>query len=69
MRFINELEGYSWGVSTRIGRAHSKDNRYFLRRLPMNDMDDIALVKAKLGGAYDWLGMPQLIVRVMKNIF
>lgn len=72
-QFINELRrlliesGYTWGVSTRIGLTSSSDNRYFIRRLPMNDSDDEALVKAKLNGAYDWLRIVQLIVKVIKT--
>jgi peptidoglycan/xylan/chitin deacetylase (PgdA/CDA1 family) len=47
--------GYHQGVSTRIGTARPQEDRYFLRRLPMNSMDDIALFDAKLQGGYDWL--------------
>ena len=47
--------GYCQGVSTRIGRAHVHEDRYFLRRLPMNSLDDRVLFVAKLQGAYDWL--------------
>jgi hypothetical protein len=47
--------GYSQGVSTRIGLARPDEDRYFLRRLPMNSLDDIALFSAKLRGGYDWL--------------
>jgi peptidoglycan/xylan/chitin deacetylase (PgdA/CDA1 family) len=47
--------GYNQGVSTRIGLARQDEDRYFLRRLPMNSLDDSALFGAKLRGAYDWL--------------
>jgi peptidoglycan/xylan/chitin deacetylase (PgdA/CDA1 family) len=47
--------GYQQGVSTRIGVARPPEDRYFLRRLPMNSMDDIPLFDAKLQGGYDWL--------------
>jgi peptidoglycan/xylan/chitin deacetylase (PgdA/CDA1 family) len=47
--------GYKQGVSTRIGLARPGEDQYFLRRLPMNTLDDIALFSAKLRGAYDWL--------------
>ena len=47
--------GYHQGVSTRIGTARRQEDRYFLRRLPMNSLDDLALFGAKLQGGYDWL--------------
>jgi peptidoglycan/xylan/chitin deacetylase (PgdA/CDA1 family) len=47
--------GYRQGVSTRIGLARRGEDQYFLRRLPMNTLDDIALFSAKLRGGYDWL--------------
>ena len=51
--------GYACSVTTRIGRAGLGDNRYALRRLPVNDEDDLALLRAKLEGAYDWLAVIQ----------
>jgi peptidoglycan/xylan/chitin deacetylase (PgdA/CDA1 family) len=47
--------GYHQGVSTRIGTARPHEDCYFLRRLPMNSLDDIPLFDAKLQGGYDWL--------------
>jgi peptidoglycan/xylan/chitin deacetylase (PgdA/CDA1 family) len=47
--------GYQQGVSTRIGTARPQEDCYFLRRLPMNSMDDTPLFDAKLRGGYDWL--------------
>jgi peptidoglycan/xylan/chitin deacetylase (PgdA/CDA1 family) len=47
--------GYRSGVTTIIGAAAAKDNRYFLKRLPVNAHDDIRFFKAKLEGGYDWL--------------
>jgi peptidoglycan/xylan/chitin deacetylase (PgdA/CDA1 family) len=47
--------GYDNGVSTRIGLARREEDRYFLRRLPMNSLDDVPLFGAKLRGGYDWL--------------
>jgi peptidoglycan/xylan/chitin deacetylase (PgdA/CDA1 family) len=47
--------GYRAGVTTSIGCATFNDNPFFLRRLPVNNNDDIALFKAKLDGDYDWL--------------
>jgi hypothetical protein len=47
--------GYSNGVSTCIGTARPHEDQYFLRRLPMNSLDDGELFAAKLQGGYDWL--------------
>lgn len=46
---------YQVGVSTAIGTATADDDRFFLRRLPVNSSDDDALLRAKLEGGYDWL--------------
>jgi len=50
---------YGLCVTTTIGRARLDDDRLALRRLPVNDCDDLRLLKAKLDGAYDWLAKPQ----------
>ncbi len=47
--------GYENGVSTIIGTADEKGDRFFMRRLPVNSGDDPQLFQAKLEGAYDWL--------------
>jgi peptidoglycan/xylan/chitin deacetylase (PgdA/CDA1 family) len=47
--------GYRQGVSTRIGMARQQEDCFFLRRLPVNSLDDIPLFEAKLQGGYDWL--------------
>ncbi len=64
----NTLErcGYKYGVSTRIGAATDKDDRYFLKRIPVNSGDDIPLFKAKLEGGYDWLYRPQQLFKLIK---
>lgn len=51
--------GYECCVTTRIGKAMAGDDHYTLKRLPVNDCDDLSLFKAKLEGAYDWLALPQ----------
>jgi peptidoglycan/xylan/chitin deacetylase (PgdA/CDA1 family) len=58
--------GYHQGVSTRIGKARRREDRYFLRRLPMNSLDDAPLFEAKLQGGYDWLGKFQYGYKLMK---
>lgn len=54
-----EDAGYHHGVSTRIGTARPHEDRYFLRRVPVNSLDDRLLFEAKLRGGYDWLSKLQ----------
>lgn len=46
---------YKFGVTTMIGRASAENDPLFLKRIPVNDFDDLPLLNAKLEGAYDWL--------------
>jgi peptidoglycan/xylan/chitin deacetylase (PgdA/CDA1 family) len=55
LRSILLKSGYLNGVSTCIGTARSQEDPYFLRRLPINSLDDRSLFSAKLLGGYDWL--------------
>jgi peptidoglycan/xylan/chitin deacetylase (PgdA/CDA1 family) len=57
--------GYDHGVSTILGRASRKSNRFFLPRLPLNSYDDPLLFRAKLEGGYDWLHWPQLLKKLI----
>lgn len=61
--------GYRQGVSTRIGTARRQEDHYFLRRLPMNSFDDIALFRAKLQGSYDWLHKVQYASKRLRTYF
>jgi hypothetical protein len=65
----NELieSGYDHGVSTRIGTARGQEDRYFLRRLPVNSLDDVSLFSAKLQGGYDWLHTIQYGSKLLMN--
>src|SRR5467141_1164530 len=68
-RFLEDLMenlGYEVGVSTILGRAGRRNNKFFLPRLPVNNWDDADMLHAKLEGGYDWLHWPQLI---KKSIF
>lgn len=60
-------QGYSAGVTTRIGLARPSENRFFLRRLPVNDADDVRLLRAKLEGAYDWLHRGQVVYKRLRR--
>jgi peptidoglycan/xylan/chitin deacetylase (PgdA/CDA1 family) len=50
-----EKTGYENGVSTIVGTADRAGGRFFMKRLPVNSCDDVALFRAKLEGGYDWL--------------
>jgi peptidoglycan/xylan/chitin deacetylase (PgdA/CDA1 family) len=63
-RYLEDLLknlGFEYGVSTILGRACRKSNRFFLPRLPVNNWDDDLLLRAKVKGGYDWLHWPQLM--------
>ena len=51
--------GYRYGVCSSVGRVDRAADRLFMRRLPMNSCDDLALFRAKLCGAYDWVARVQ----------
>jgi peptidoglycan/xylan/chitin deacetylase (PgdA/CDA1 family) len=57
--------GYDHGVSTILGRASQKSNRFFLPRLPVNSLDDLQFLRAKLQGGYGWLHWPQLLKKIV----
>lgn len=57
--------GYNAGVTTMIGRASAKDSQLLLRRIPVNNRDDLLLYGAKLQGAYDWV---QILQRLKKRL-
>jgi len=63
LRAILEESGYENGVSTIIGTVGQTDDRFFVKRLPVNSGDDLRLFKAKLEGAYDWLHALQFAVK------
>jgi peptidoglycan/xylan/chitin deacetylase (PgdA/CDA1 family) len=64
---LDELEnqGFENGVTTILGRASLRHNRYFLPRLPVNSWDDQSFFRAKLEGGYDWLHWPQWFNKFM----
>ncbi|MGA2786465.1 MAG: polysaccharide deacetylase family protein [Verrucomicrobiota bacterium] len=66
--FRNTLAGagYTCCATTEIGRLKSGDDPYRMKRLPVNSMDDCALLCAKLEGAYDWLALPQAMTKQVK---
>ncbi|HLX45875.1 MAG TPA: polysaccharide deacetylase family protein [Bryobacteraceae bacterium] len=67
LRSLLDESGYQCGVSTILGTADRSDDRYFMKRLPINTWDDERLFKAKLDGAYDWLHTVQYASKLMTN--
>jgi peptidoglycan/xylan/chitin deacetylase (PgdA/CDA1 family) len=59
--------GYKNGVSTRIGTVNDEEDKFFLKRIPLNSFDDIVFFEAKLGGHYDWLYKPQCYFKIVKS--
>ena len=53
--------GYRFGVTTIVGRYQAGDNLFTMKRLPVNNYDDLALFQAKLQGDYDWVHVPQYL--------
>jgi peptidoglycan/xylan/chitin deacetylase (PgdA/CDA1 family) len=61
--------GYACCVTTELGRVRAGDDPYRLKRLPANSLDDPALFRAKLEGGYDWLAVPQALLKKFKRHF
>jgi len=67
LRELLQEAGYQNGVSTIVGRASRKSDPLFIERLPVNSFDDLALFRAKLAGAYDWIAIPQRFTKMAKT--
>jgi peptidoglycan/xylan/chitin deacetylase (PgdA/CDA1 family) len=59
--------GFKSGVTTMIGRASAKNSPLFLKRIPLNDFDDLSLLQAKLEGSYDWLHALQRLSKFLRK--
>ena len=74
LRSALECCGYSCAVTTSIGAARSfagkngEEDTFFLRRLPVNDCDDIRLLRAKMTGGYDWMHSAQYAAKSLKGL-
>ena len=66
-RDLLKQSGYACCVTTEIGRVRPGDDPYLLKRLPANSLDDPALFRAKLEGGYDWLAVPQALIKKLKR--
>jgi peptidoglycan/xylan/chitin deacetylase (PgdA/CDA1 family) len=60
---------YGHCVTTAIGRVTLIPDRLALERLPANNDDDRDLLLAKMAGAYDWLGVPQSVIKTARYFF
>ena len=69
-RLVDLLQklGYRSCATTMVGRVRAGRKVFCVKRLPVNTCDDQPLLVAKLGGAYDWLGFVQLMMRRGKLI-
>lgn len=59
--------GYDTCVTTQIGRHRPGDDALQIKRLPVNSGDDDKLLLAKLAGDYDWLALPQTVIKEFKR--
>ena len=59
--------GYRNAVSTIIGTAQPGRSDFFLKRLPINDWDDLDLFHAKMDGAYNWMHSAQWLKKRIKR--
>lgn len=58
---------YRIAVTTIVGRFRPKDDLMTLGRLPANGADSPEFLAAKLAGAYDWIGVPQFLLKRIKG--
>jgi peptidoglycan/xylan/chitin deacetylase (PgdA/CDA1 family) len=59
--------GYTAGVTTALGCCRPGDDPFFLRRLPVNDLDDAMFLRAKVAGGYDWMHRVQLFYKLLRR--
>ncbi len=65
LRSILSEVDYQNGVNTEVGVNGKGEDRFFLKRLPVNSSDDIRFFQSKLEGGYNWIRSFQ---RFYKNI-
>ena len=66
LREILNKYGYKNGVSTILGMAKNGNNKFFLKRIPMNSCDDPELLRAKIEGGYDWMHTVQYTAKSLR---
>jgi peptidoglycan/xylan/chitin deacetylase (PgdA/CDA1 family) len=60
--------GYTCCLTTQLGSVKPGDDRFCIKRLPANSLDDGPLLGAKLTGAYNWLAIPQQTAKKCKSL-
>ena len=63
-----EMNGYKFGVTTRIGLFKYGNCTLQMKRLPVNEFDDILLYRAKLNGNYNWMYALQYILKMFRSV-
>ena len=58
--------GYLSCATTKVGRHHLAQDPLSLKRLPINDLDDLQFFEAKLSGGYDWVSTLQALYKPLK---
>jgi len=59
--------GYTVGVTTRIGTVYKEDDVFSLKRIPVNEWDDLSFFESKLNQSYDWLKKFQYVYKKIKR--
>ncbi|MFQ5769551.1 MAG: polysaccharide deacetylase family protein [bacterium] len=59
--------GYKYCVSTMIGTIDRESDFFFLKRIPVNSLDDPRFFRAKLEGSYNWLHAFQYSIKKLKK--
>ncbi len=69
-RFEESLRqcGYKQAVTTIIGTNSAAEATLLLKRLPINQEDDLNLFQAKLHGFYNWVHFVQLMLKTTKSL-
>lgn len=65
LREALQNQGYEHGVTTIIGTASRRSDRFFLPRLPVNTWDDPRFFRAKLEGGYNWVHGAQYLAKLL----
>lgn len=60
--------GFSLACSTWFGRSSRPSQRFSLRRVGIEPMDDLQVVEAKLDGAYDWIAWKERLGYLKRSI-
>jgi len=65
LKTLIEATGYLNGVTTILGTAGILDDKFLLKRIPVNSFDDSYFFEAKLKGHYNWIHGIQLLKKFL----